>query len=218
MPELRVSTSSPAQRDAIERLSEVIREELNVKQVTVCDSLADIVKYVYKANLKTLGPKYGKLLNLLREKLPAVSGELLAPLRNGESVTITLEGHQITLAPEDVQVGTEQATGWVCTDGRGVQVALSTELSPALLREGMARDFIRQVQQLRKDANLEIENRIRVDYFTEDDQVVEMLVEWAGLIQGETLADQLNTLLVSVAEMPSVNIGDAKVSIHIKKL
>ena len=111
MPELRISTSSPTQRDAIERLSDIIREELNVKTITISDSLADIVKYVYKANLKTLGPKYGKLLNLLREKLPTVDGDLLAPLRNGQSVTIALEGYEITLAPEDVQVGTEQATG-----------------------------------------------------------------------------------------------------------
>ena len=216
LPELRVSTSSTAQRDAIERLSDVIREELNVKQITVCDSLADIVKYVYKANLKTLGPKYGKLLNLLREKLPMVDGSLLAPVRKSESVTITLDGQEITLAPEDVQVGTEQATGWVCADDRGVQLALSTELTAELLREGMARDFIRQVQQLRKDANLEIESRIRIVYFSEDKQVVQMLIEWADLIRGETLADSLGLSNESATGVQPVNIGDVKVSIWIE--
>lgn len=217
LPELRVSTSSPAQRDAIDRLSDVIREELNVKKVTMSESLADIVKYTYKANLKTLGPKYGKLLNLLREKLPTLSGDLLAPLRTGQSVKITLDGHEITVAPEDVQVGTEQATGWNCTDDRGIQLALSTELNPSLVREGMARDFIRQVQQLRKDADLEIENRIGVEYFTDDEQVIEMLVQWADLIQGETLADQLSPLAVSPDEISPVNIGDEKVFIRIRK-
>jgi isoleucyl-tRNA synthetase len=217
LPELRVSTGNVAQRDAIERLSDVIREELNVKQITLCDSLADIVKYVYKANLKTLGPKYGKLLNLLREKLPAVDPQRLAPVRNGETVTITLDGHQITLAPEDVQVGTEQATGWVCADDRGVQLALSTDLTPALLREGMARDFIRQVQQLRKDADLEIESRIRIFYSTDNVQVIEMLKEWSDLIRGETLADALDSA-ATPSDLQPLNVGDVKVFIWIESV
>ena len=98
------------------------------------------------------------------------------------------------------------------------KLALSTEMTPSLLREGMARDFIRQVQQLRKDGGLEIENRILVDYFTDDQQVIETLIEWADLIQGETLADQLNALRnVSFhGKCNLVNIGDAKVFIRIK--
>lgn len=237
LPELRVSVSSvgqmtdirkdpgtplnrvgATQRDAIEQLSDVIRGELNVKKITVVDSLADIVKYVYKANLKTLGPKYGKLLNLLREKLPAVDEKLLSPVRNGETVTINLDGNSITLAPEDVQVGTEQATGWVCADNQGIQLALSIELTPALLREGMARDFIRQVQQLRKDADLEIENRIRIFYSSESEQIELMLKEWSDLIKSETLADSLLASTTSSAGLEPVNVGDEKVLIWIEKV
>ncbi|WP_010584168.1 class I tRNA ligase family protein [Schlesneria paludicola] len=216
--ELRVSASSAAQRDAIQQLNDVIREELNVKRVTFCDSLADIVKYVYKANLKTLGPKYGKLLNLLREKLPTVDPSLLAPVRNGESVTISLDGHTVTLAPEDVQVGTEQATGWVCADDRGIQLALSTELTSELIREGMARDFIRQVQQLRKDADLEIENHIRIGYMSDDDQVIWMLREWADLIRSETLADELTSAGTAASDSAAVNVGEAKVFVWIERV
>ena len=215
LPELRVSSSNQLQRDAIDRLSDVIREELNVKTITICDSLADIVKYVYKANLKTLGPKYGKLLNLLREKLPTIDGNLLAPVRRGESVTIELDGNQIVLAAEDVQVGTEQATGWACADDGGVQLALSTVLTPALLREGMARDFIRQIQQLRKDANLEIESRIRIHYVNQDPQVAEMISEWSDLVCGETLADSLNASSDAPTGVQPVNVGDAKVHVWI---
>ncbi len=217
LAELRVSSSDPAARDAIERLADVIREELNVKQLTVVESLADIVKYTYKANLKTLGPKYGKLLNVLREKLPSVDTKKLAPLRSGESVTITLNGHKITLAPDDVQVGTEQAPGWVSGDDRGIQLALSTSLTPALVREGMARDFIRQIQQLRKDANLEIENRIRVSYSATEGDIETMLQEWSDLIRGETLADSLASSNNAHADAKPINVGDAKVSVWIEK-
>lgn len=215
LAELRVSTSSQADRDAITQLSDVIREELNVKQLTVCDSLADIVKYTYKANLKTLGPKYGKLLNLLREKLPTVDATLLSPLRSGETVTVTLDGHEITLTPDDVNVGTEQAAGWVSGDDRGIQLALSTALTPALLREGMARDFIRQIQQLRKEADLEIENRIRISYSTSDEEVLTMAREWGELIQGETLADSLTASADAPADAKTVNIGEVKVLVWI---
>ena len=215
LPELRISASSLVQRDAIERLSDLIREELNVKKVTVVDSLADIVKYVFKANLKTLGPKYGKLLNVLREKLPTVSAALLDPIRSGQPVVISLDGHEIHLEPDDVQVGTEQATGWVCADDRGIQLALSTELSPELIREGMARDFIRQVQQLRKDGNLEIENRIMIEYISEDPQVLQMLMEWGDLVRNETLADQIQMGEKAPLDLQPVSVGDAKVWIWI---
>lgn len=218
LAELRVSSGDPAAKDAIQRLSDVIREELNVKQLNVCDSLADIVRYTYRANLKTLGPKYGKLLNVLKTKLPEVDGAILAPLRSGTPVTVTLDGHEINLAPEDVQVGTEQAPGWVSGDDQGIQLALSTVLTPALLREGMARDFIRQVQQLRKEADLEIENRIRISYATTDTEVQTMLTEWGDLIRNETLADSLTSSVAASEETKSVNIGDAKVSIWIEKV
>ena len=132
-------------------------------------------------------------------------------------MTVTLDGHEITLAPEDVQVGTEQAPGWVSGDDRGIQLALSTALTPELLREGMARDFIRQVQQLRKDANLEIENRIRICFASDDEEVLTMIAEWSDLIRGETLAVSLVSGDVP-ADAKTVNIGDVKVLIGIEKV
>jgi isoleucyl-tRNA synthetase len=217
LAELRLSTTDAAARDAIEQLTDVVREELNVKHLSVQQSLADIISYTYKANLKSLGPKYGKLLNVLREKLPTLDAALLAPLRAGTSVTVTLDGHEITLAPEDVQVGTEQAEGWVSGDDCGIQIALSTTLTPELTREGMARDFIRQVQQLRKDANLEIENRIRITYATTDADVNTMIAEWTDLIRGETLADSL-TSSPDTTDAKAVSIGDFRVFIWIEKV
>jgi isoleucyl-tRNA synthetase len=140
----------------------------------------------------------------------------MEPLRAGQSVRVTLDGHEIELEPADVQVGTEQATGWVCTDDRGIQLALSTELTPALLREGMARDFIRRVQQLRKDASLEIESRIWIAYQTEEPLVAEMLIEWGELIRGETLADRIESMGSISTAMEEVVVGEAKVHISIE--
>lgn len=190
----------------------MIGDELNIKLVTGCDSLADIVRYTYRANLQTLGPKYGKLLKLLREKIPTLPDATLTALREGQSVTVNLDGNEITLAPEDVQVGTEQAAEWVVADERGVQVALSLHLTPELLREGMARDFIRQIQQLRKDANLEIEQRIRIGYAADSPELATAITEWGDTIRGETLADSLIVGAVP-AESKSVSVGDAKIQV-----
>ena len=83
-------------------------------------------------------------------------------------------------------------------------------------REGMARDFIRHVQQLRKDADLEIESRICVYYVSDDQRIPEMLAEWGGLIRSETLADQIDSFYQSTADNQPVSVGDAKVSIWIE--
>ena len=90
LAELRYACGNESQTAAMESLGDVIREELNVKQLTAEDNLDDLVSYSYKPNLKTLGPKYGKLLGLLRKELPELPSETLAPLRNGESVTLNI--------------------------------------------------------------------------------------------------------------------------------
>jgi isoleucyl-tRNA synthetase len=95
------------------------------------------------------------------------------------------------LGPDDVLIGTEQAADWVAGDTQGVQIAMSTVLTPPLLREGMARDFVRQVQQLRKEADLEIEDRIRIGWASSSEEVRMALQEWGAYIQGETLANAL---------------------------
>ena len=216
LPELRFACSDPNQTAAIAQLKDVIAEELNVKQITPCDRLDDIVTYVYKANLKTLGPKYGKLLNAIRDGLPQIAAEILEPLRRGESISLALSGSQITLFPEDVLIGTEQAAEWHCADERGVQVALSSHLTPELIAEGMSRDFIRHIQQLRKDENLEIQQRIRVCYSTDDESVAAAIEGWSEAISGETLADALQRENDPPEQSKLVTVGDAKVSVRIE--
>ena len=171
LAELRFASSNVGTAEAIERLADVIGEELNIHSVVRQDNLDALVSYAYKPNLKTLGPKYGKLLNALRTKLPELGDAVLSPLRRGENLTVEIEGSSIDLTPEDVLISTAQAAEWVCSDDSGIQVAISTVLTPELIREGMSRDFVRQVQQLRKDLNLNIQDRIRVQYHSADNAV-----------------------------------------------
>ena len=215
LAELRFTSSNTATAAAIEKLGDVIGEELNIQKVIRQDNLDSLVKYAYKPNLKTLGPKYGKLLNALRTKLPELGDAVLAPLRRGHNLTVELEGQSIDLTPDDVLVSTEQAAEWVCSDDDGIQVAVSTVLTPELIREGMSRDFVRQVQQLRKDADLNITDRIKVQYHSADNTVQAMVAEWGNYICGETLADEISFSSSPGVGVKSVSVGDVAVTIWI---
>jgi isoleucyl-tRNA synthetase len=217
LAELKFACSTPEQRAAVEHLGDVIKEELNIKQVTSADNLDDLVSYSFKPNLKTLGPRHGKLLGVIRKELPAMDPTILAPLRSGESVTVELGGEQIELGPDDVMVSTEQASDWSCADEDGIQIAISTVTTPELEREGMARDFVRQVQQLRKDADLQIQDRITVQFQSDSSEISTAVAEWANYIQNETLADSIEPGEAAVDVKP-VSIGDAKAQIWIDRV
>jgi isoleucyl-tRNA synthetase len=218
LPELRFACANAAHRAAIEKLAEVIQDELNVKKITPRDNLDDLVHYNYKPNLKTLGPKFGKGLAAIGKALPALDPKVLAPLRRGESVTLSLDGTDYLLAPEDVLVSTQQAADWVAADERGVQIALSLVITPELKREGMARDFVRQVQQLRKDADLEIENRIRIDYASDNAEVNAAIKEWSDYIRSETLADSVTGVGTAPAGVKEALVGEVEVPVWIEKV
>jgi len=211
--------ASPAdvRRKALEVLAPVISDELNVKKIVVEENLDALVRYTYKPNLKTLGPRYGKLLGALRKSIPALDKDSLASLRGGASVSFELDGQTIELAPEDVLVGTEQDKDWVCSDENGLQVALSTQLTPELEREGLARDLVRQIQQLRKDGGLEIQDRIVVGYDSSDEALLSAIAEWAETIRGETLADSLLRTVAPEGGAREVKVGEALVPLWIEK-
>ena len=215
LAELQYASSDGETADAIEQLADVIKEELNIEAITQQENLDDLVGYSYKPNLKTLGPKYGKLLGMLRSKLPELGDDVLGPLRRGENLAIEIDGNSIDLTPDDVLISTEQAADWVCSDEAGVQIAISTVLSDDLIRKGMSRDFVRHVQQLRKDADLHIQDRIKIEYHSEDNLVQAMVTEWADFICGETLADGIDFVASPPVDAKTVSVGDVQVTIWI---
>ena len=206
-----------AQADAIEHLAEVVKDELNVKRLTRADNLDGLAKYTFKPNLKTLGPKYGKLLGAIGKSLASSDPAILAPLRRGENVTLQIGGTDVVLMPEDVLVSTENTPGWVTTAEGTLQLALSTELSPELIREGMARDFVRHVQQLRKEADLEIEDRIAIYFQTDEAVIATAFTEWAEYTRAETQADTIERSGAARPDAKTALIGETKLLVWIVK-
>ncbi len=217
LAELQYACDDPQLAEAVASLSDVIQDELNVKTLTPRENLDDLVHYNYKPNLKTLGPKYGKLLGTIKKHLPNIDAEKLAPLRKGETVTLHLEGEDISLEPDDVLAQVEQAADWVTAGEKGIQIALSTTLTPELKREGMARDFVRQVQQLRKEADLEIQDRIRIFYASDDEELTAAIAEWSDYIRAETLADSMEPSTEVPSDAKQGSVGSLKIFIWIQK-
>jgi isoleucyl-tRNA synthetase len=234
LAELKYACASEQDAADVAAYADVIADELNVKRLTRAEHLDELVHYTYKPNLKTLGPKYGKRLNEIRTLLSSsFSGEQkaskpasdlksqfsdqFAPLRRGETVTITPPtGDPITLTPEDVLITTEQAADWAVADEPGIQIALSTIVTPELIQEGMARDFVRHIQQARKDANLEITDRIRIGY-TAGDEVAAAVEAWRDYIARETLADAIERDKAP-ADAKSVLVGEFECRVGIVRV
>jgi isoleucyl-tRNA synthetase len=152
----------------------------------------------------------------LRQQIPQADPATLAPLRAGQNVTLSINGSEVVLLPEDVLIETQQASGWLSADEAGVQIALSTAVTPELKREGMARDLVRHVQQLRKDANLDIQDRVRIGYTCDDPEFQQMVAEWSDYIRAETLADALDAA-APPADARQVRVGDVTCWIWIQR-
>ncbi len=231
LAELKYACASDQNAADVAAFADVIADELNVKRLSRAEHLDELVHYTYKPNLKTLGPKYGKRLGEIRtllagaaegagvggqeseaggqrSDLKSLISDQLGALRRGETVTIAAPGGDpIVLAPEDVLVTTERAADWAVADEPGIQIALSTSLTPELVQEGMARDFVRHVQQARKDAGLEITDRIRIMYEA-GDEAAAAVEAWREYIARETLADAIERG-AAPADARSVLVGDA---------
>ena len=171
-----VATEDAAKRTRIEPLASLIRDELNVKEVRTTTSAEDFASVEAVLNFRVCGPKYGK-----------DAGTIQALLKQGkfERTGDTLKAGRWTLEPGEFEVRTRAREGFAVADGDGFAVALDTELTPELILEGRARDVIRQVQDMRKDAGLELTDRIRIAFAPTDADVFATHGDW---IASETLA------------------------------
>jgi isoleucyl-tRNA synthetase len=146
-------------------MAEIIADELNVKSVLVQANEEELVHLSAKPNLKRLGPKLGKRMRALAPALAALDGKAIARLRAGQTLDLELGdgGPPVTIGEDDVLVLREEREGMTVANEGDITVAIETTLDEDLLREGWARELVSKLQGLRKDANLEVDERIRVE-------------------------------------------------------
>ncbi|MGH2878624.1 MAG: isoleucine--tRNA ligase [Solirubrobacteraceae bacterium] len=176
------------ERAAIERLSEIVRDELNVRAVRFVAGAEELGEYEVKANYRTLGPLFGKEMPLAAEAIAALDANAVArAIREGEQIGISVAGREHTLTAEDVLLSMKAPEGYSVEREGAHAVALELAIDDSLLREGRSREIVHAVQNARKTAGLEVEDRIEL-LLSGDPALIEAAREHERYLSGETLA------------------------------
>ncbi|CAA9573967.1 MAG: Isoleucyl-tRNA synthetase [uncultured Thermomicrobiales bacterium] len=195
LPAILVYARDPATMEAVLRLKEQVLDELNVKEVRPLADLGGVVAYDIRPNLSLLGPKYGKRLGRIRQALAkAEPAAVASSVGAGVALRLKLDDDsEVALEPTEVLVDLKRRAGYAAAQGASVTVVLDTSLTPALIQEGLARDFVRGVQDARKSAGYRIEDTIAVSYEA-DPEVVAAIGANESTVRAETLAVRLERL------------------------
>jgi isoleucyl-tRNA synthetase len=183
--------SGADEQDDYRSVEEIIKDELNVKAVEYVDAGAsDVVRRKAKPNFKAIGPRFGKQAKAVAAAIGAMTAAEITALLAAGSLTLTAGNDSFDVFPDDVEILHENIEGWLVASEGAVTVALDTELDEALLSEGLAREFVNRVQTLRKDSGLDVTDRIRLVYDT-DDALASALESQRDYVMSETLAVEL---------------------------
>jgi isoleucyl-tRNA synthetase len=192
-PLSRIAIPASAEtRRLIEQMIDVILEEINVKAIEFIDESSPIVRKTATANFKIIGPKFGKQVNAVAKRIKEMSSAEVIQLDQTGSFSTEVNGTPVTVVREDVTIAAQSIEGWLVESAEGLIVALDTTLTPELVNEGLAREFVNRVQNMRKDAGFSVTDRIRI-YFESSDKVASAISRMSDYIKSETLAMQINT-------------------------
>jgi isoleucyl-tRNA synthetase len=218
LAEIKIQPASDIERKAVERFADQIREELNIKKVTLHDpKTGPLLTFDVKLNPKAAGPKFGPKLGAVTAAL-ANRTDIAEILQAGKPIELSLSDGPVTLEPADVWITPKVDKGWGGIADRGTQILLDGRITPELELEGLAREVIRHVQSARRDAELEMDDRIVLYLATDDAKLTEAIKTHRDYIGNETLVAAWATQpLGDGAYRVEVKIEAAKLVIALKK-
>ncbi len=194
--------------------SDILREELNVKEVSFEKDLSAYIGYTVKPNLRTLGPKYGALLGKIRTALAESDGTaIVRELSETEAVSLLIDGTPVLLTKEDLLVEMKKVDGYSAASDRGVTVVLDTALTPALVEEGLLRELVSKVQTMRKDSGFDVTDHI-VLRLAGNEAVAALAEKNAAFVMGATLADAITVDAPDTAKEWSLNGEKVRIAVE----
>lgn len=199
-------------KDILGDLISVVKEELNVKDIEFRDDMSEFLEYVVKPNFKVLGKTLGPKIKTLQEIISKFTSEEVEKIKTN-GLVVDLEGENLTLTPENVIITTLQKEGFASSSNNRTCVVLETTLTEELILEGLAREFVRKVQALRKDSDFNITDHIKV-YYNGTDKVKKMMVEYRDYVMGEVLGDEL----VEITDEAIDELNDEKVVVKVERV
>ena len=206
-----------AEKKMGEFYTDIIADELNVKEVKFADDVESFISYSFKPQLRTVGPKYGKLLGGIRQALTDINGTAaMNELRTNGVLKLDINGNDVELTEEDLLIETAQTEGYVSESDGETSVVLDTNLTPELIEEGFVREIISKIQTMRKEAGFEVMDKIVV-YAHGNDKIQDVMKAHEDEIKSEVLADEM-VLGETDGYVKEWNINKEAVTMGVKKL
>ncbi|MFK7951769.1 MAG: isoleucine--tRNA ligase [Ekhidna sp.] len=207
----------PEVRASIEAVEELILSEINVKEVEYVDDASGILVKKIKPNFRTLGKQYGPKMKSISGIINGFGKDEIATIERDDAFPIEVDGETITLTLEDVEITSEDIPGWLVASENGLTVALDITLTDELKKEGLSRDMVNRIQNLRKDQGLEVQDKIAVTYHSENQMMVEALAEFGEYVKTETQALSLQEGKINDGEKFDIDGVEVDVQIEVVK-
>lgn len=204
------------QKGEIEAISDLIKAEVNVKDIELLDDASGILVKQIKPNFKALGPRFGKDMGLISKEIQGFSQEQIAQLDKEGTITLVISGNNITLTLEDVEITSQDIEGWLVANANGITVALDITITPELRNEGIARELVNRIQNIRKDSGFEVTDKIWVRIEAGNDILKAAVEGNADYIKSETLTETID-FSDSVPSGTEIEFDDIKTKILISK-
>ncbi len=177
-------------KDTLKYMQDVILDEVNIKELVVLDDDSEIVSKSAKANFKSIGPKFGKKVKAAAEAIKSFGKSEISAVESGKNVELNIDGETIIVTPEDIEIISSEIKGWIVESENGVTVAVDTELTNELIEEGLAREFVNRIQNMRKDAGFDVTDRIKI-FFSGSEKLIEAINSFRNYVSTETLAESV---------------------------
>jgi isoleucyl-tRNA synthetase len=212
---IMIPVTDDAQRAHIEAVKELIMNEVNVKEIQFVDGAAGVLVKKVKCDFKKLGPKFGKQMKAVAAAVAGMSQEAILELELKGAYTFDLDGTPATVEATDVEIFSEDIPGWLVANEGKLTVALEVTVTEELRKEGVARELVNRIQNIRKSSGLEITDKIRIT-LSKDEHINEAVAQYRSYICNQVLAVQLD-LVDAVPEGTELDMDDYKLTVSVTK-
>jgi isoleucyl-tRNA synthetase len=207
-----------SKHEALSKMKDVILEEVNIKELIILTDDSEIVNKSAKANFKSIGPKFGKKVKAVAEAIKNFTKDEISKIEKGHDIVLNIDGEDLAISKDDVEIISTEITGWVVEAEAGITVAIDAELDEALIEEGLAREFVNRIQNMRKDAGFDVTDKIIIN-FTGSENFVKAIKNFNQYISTETLAEKLSEKSKTGSGFTQeFKIGEFDCSINIEKV
>jgi isoleucyl-tRNA synthetase len=196
-------------------IEDLIKAEVNVKEITLLEDASGVLVKQIKPNFKALGPRFGKDMGLIAKEIQAFSQEQINELDKLGELTISVSEKSITLTVEDVEISSQDIPGWLVANSNGITVALDITISEALRKEGIARELVNRIQNIRKDSGFEVTDKIKVQIL-KNDSIEQAVIANESYIKSETLTKEL-VFVSEITNGTEIEFDELKTTILISK-